>query len=116
MAQCGAAAAVTTVEGDTGEGSERELGAGARVDEAEDDLEWDGAADKEPADPPCQELREACLGPQEPRTQDSITGPCSQAQVHSHQESQVIREKHPLNSFIFLYDFFFLFKILENFS
>lgn len=66
VAQCGAAAAVTTVEGDTGEGPEWELGAGAGVDEAEDDLQWDGAADKEPADPPHQELREACLGPQEP--------------------------------------------------
>jgi len=66
VAQCSAAAAVTTVEGDTGEGPEREFGAGTGVDEAEDDLERDGAADKEPADPPHQELREACLGPQEP--------------------------------------------------
>lgn len=66
MAQCGAAAAVTTVEGDTSEGPKREPGAGAGVDEAEDDLERDGAANKEPANPARQELREACLGPQEP--------------------------------------------------
>lgn len=107
MAQCGAAAAVTTVEGDTGEGPERELGASAGVDEAEDDLKRDGAADKEPADPPHQELREACLGAQEPRTQDSVARPCSQAQIHSRQESQVIRERHPLDSFISCTIFFF---------
>lgn len=60
------------------------------MDAAEDAIEWDRANDKAPADSPYQELGEADLGPKEPRAQNSIPGPCSQAQSYSHQESQVI--------------------------
>ena len=59
------------------------------MDAEEDAIEQDRTADKEGAEAPHQEPREAHLGSQEPRLQDSIPGPHSQAQSHSRQESQV---------------------------
>ena len=59
------------------------------MDAEEDAIERYRTADQEGAEAPHQELREAHLGSQEPRAQDSIPGPCSQAQSHSRQESQV---------------------------
>lgn len=88
--------------GHSGGGAEREPGAGAGADGAEDAGERDGAPHQAAGTSPPQELREARSRPQEPPAPPPFPGFCPQAPLHHRQEDQVSLFSIPLDVFLHL--------------